>query len=255
MDVTLLPLLKVQRELLQEPRGFVRFQSYLKAMVSGDGDLALPLSGFNPMSKVHVADLLDRLIAMDAEAIASDAVRESVDRLSGVERLCGMPVYRFGLVIADDAQGGWTNRYLYEAKDRFENRYGLRKGFITASLWSSEEPEAERVRLETAGAIFRTAWLWRHGLPATLGQMLRQEGMVARFAGRALENGTDRIVAALVQKNIDSSHYPTIMGCLYGDEAAESLGYAPVGMTPNGGLQYAASDEFLGGDDPVDALL
>jgi hypothetical protein len=167
-----------------------------------------------------------------------------------------MPVYRFGLVIADDAQGGWTNRYLFEAKDRFENRYGVRKGFITALFWSSEEPEAEHVRLETVGAIFRTAWIWTHGQPVTLGQMLRQEGMVARFAGAVPKDRTDKIVAALVRENFDSSHYPTIMACLYGDEVAASLGYDRIGMTEWGGMRYAASDEFLsGGDDPVDALI
>lgn len=255
MDVEMLPLLKVQRELLLEPRGLGRFQSYLKTMVGEDGDIALPLSAFNPMSKAHVGGVLDKLLGMEAETIAACAVRESIERLRRVEALRGMPVYRFGLVIADDAQGGWTNRYLFEAKDRFESRYGVRKGFITALLWSSEEPEPERVRRETEGAIFRTAWIWTHGLPKTLGQMMRQEGMVARFARAGSARGTDKIAATLVRESLDSRHYPTIMACLYGDEVAELLGYERIGMPERGGMLYATGDEFLGGDDPVDALI
>ena len=254
MDVQLLALLRVQRELLREPRGFGRFQSYLKTMIGGDGELGLPLAAFNPMSKEHVGKVLDTLLAMDAERIAEDALQESVARLSCVEALRGMPVYRFGLVIADDAQGGWTNRYLFEAKDRFENRYGVRKGFITALMWSSEEPNAGRIRQESAGAIFRTAWLWMHGLPTTLGQMLWQEGMVSRFAGVAPEQSMDETSEALLLENMESSHYPTVMPCLYGDEVAESLGYERIGMSERGGMRYAASDKFLGDDDPVDVL-
>src|SRR5260370_18323193 len=100
MDVELLPLLKVQRELLLEPRGFGRIQTYLKTMVGGDGDLALPLSAFNPMSKAHVGSVLDKLLAMEAETIAACEVRESVDRLHRVEALCGMPGHQFGVVLA-----------------------------------------------------------------------------------------------------------------------------------------------------------
>ena len=254
MDVEILALLRVQRELLQEPRGFSRFQSYLKTMVNEDGELGLPLSAFNPMSKGHVGAVLDILLAMEAEKIAAAALQESIERLRRVETLHEIPAYCFGLVVADDAQGGWTNRYLFEAKDRFENRYGVRKGFIAALLWSSEEPTAERIRLETAGAIFRTAWLWTHGLPATLGQMLRQEGMVARFAGMTPEPLVNEASAALLRKNLESSHYPTLIACLYGDEVAESLGYDRIGMFDRDGMRYAISDEFLGSDDPVDAL-
>jgi hypothetical protein len=275
MHLELLPLLQVQRDLLREERGPGRFQSYLKAMRDERGELRLPLSGFNPMSKPHVAELLDRLIAMDAEGIAAEAMRESVGRIgvglasslphpsrmkprdewatrASVDR-SAMPAYRFGLVVADDAKGGWTNRYLFEAKERFENRYAVTHGFITALLWSSEEPTAERVRQETAAAIYRTAWIGRWGLPRTLGEMLRQEGLAARFAGVEAE-GVDAAVEAVVRGHLESTDYPTMMACLYGDAAAEALGYGPVGASERAGLRFAGSVAFLGTDDPVAEL-
>ena len=74
--------------------------------------------------------------------------------------------------------------------------------------------------------------------------------MVARFAGMTPEPLVNEACAALVRKNLESSHYP----CLYGDEVAESLGYERIGMFDRGGMRYAISDEFLGSDDRVDAL-
>jgi hypothetical protein len=156
-----------------------------------------------------------------------------------------MRAYKFGLVVADDARGGWTNRYLFEAKDRFENRYAVTHGFITALLWSSEMPSAERVRQETAAALYRTAWIWRFGLPGTLGEMLRQEGLAARFAGVAAGD-LDATSEAVLRRHLDSRDYPVQMACLYGDAAAETLGYAPLGADVDAGMRFAASAAFLG---------
>ncbi len=253
MDVELLPLLKVQRELLDEPRGWGRFQSYLKSMVGGDGELRLPLAAFNPMSKPHVAKVLDGLIAMDAEGVAAGSMAESGARLKGVAALTGMGRYRCGLVVADDAQGGWTNRYQFDAKERFENRYGVTHGLIGVLLWSSEEASAARVRVETMAAVYRTAWIWRWGAATTLGEMLRQEGMAARFAGVEAE-GLDEGEAEVLRGALESRHCPVQMACLYGDEAAASLGYDGVGVGAWGGLRFAASREFLGDVDAVEAL-
>ena len=250
MEAELIPLLRVQRELLEEPRGFGRFRSYLRTMRADDGELSLPLAGFNPMSKSHVADVLDRLITMEAEAVAAKAIAESARRLGSVE---GLPKLRLGLVVADDAQGGWTNRVLFEAKERFENRYYLRQGLLAVTLWSSDEPAAERVRVETAAAVYRAAWLARYGLPETLGQMMRQEGMVARFAEDETETPRAE-VRKVMDGHLESRHYPVQVACLYGDEAAMGLGYDGVGMTDRGGLWFAASREFLGDEDAVAAL-
>jgi hypothetical protein len=253
MKLELLPLLQIQRDLLREERGPGRFQSYLNTMRDEHGELRLPLPAFNPMSKPHVAELLDRLIAMNAEGLAAEAMRESAGRLSGLAALQGIPSYRFGLVVADDAKGGWTNRYLFDAQDRFENRHNVTHGFITALLWSSDEPAPQRVRQETAAAIYRTAWIWRRGLPRTLREMLRQEGLAARFAGVA-SGAVDAASEAVVERQLDSQDYPTLMACLYGDTAAETLGYGPVGASADAGLRFAASAAFLGNDEPVAAL-
>ena len=85
-----MPLLRVQRDLLDLPRGQERFREYLKVVQGGPGREGLPLSAFNPMSKPHVAELLDALLAMDAEAVGAEAMREAQTQLAGCARSrCG----------------------------------------------------------------------------------------------------------------------------------------------------------------------
>src|SRR4051812_29048824 len=54
--LTHVPLLAVQRELYDLPRGMDRFRKYLGVMTGGTDDIVLPLGGMNPMGKHHVPD-------------------------------------------------------------------------------------------------------------------------------------------------------------------------------------------------------
>jgi hypothetical protein len=233
-----LSLLRIQRDLLDTPRGSARFQQYLATMRDANGELRLPLAAFNPMSKGHVAELLDQLLALDAEAVGEQAMRNAVARLS----LTGEQ--QVGLAIADDAKGGWTNRWLFEAKHRFEGRYEPRHGFITALLWSSEPADRVAIEQQIQAAIFRYAWIVRHGNAQTLGQMIRQETEAARFAGmRAEALKPEQVI--IVQRHLETEHYPAIIACLYGDEAAEACGYDPLGLPPGAGLRYGLHAESV----------
>ena len=230
-----LRLLQIQRNLLDTPRGPARFQRYLATMLDANGNPRLPLAAFNPMSKDHVATLLDRLLAMDAEEIGKTAMNEAGEQLPEFK---GSDSTQVGLVVADDARGGWTNRWLFEAKHQFEGRYEQRRGIITALLWSSEPADAMQVRQKVHAAIYRHDFISRQGPAKTLGQMLTQEGMAAGFAGLSMEP-LPAAVANVIKAHLETTHYPTIIACLYGDEAAEACGYEPLGLPANAGLRYA----------------
>src|SRR5262245_46238917 len=109
--LTLVPMLAVQRELYELPRGHARFRKYLAVMTGGTDDIVLPLQAMNPMGKEHVARTLDALIAVGAEHSAADAIADVEQRLGHVT----LPL-RVGIVITDDVGGGWTNRELIEAQ-------------------------------------------------------------------------------------------------------------------------------------------
>jgi hypothetical protein len=118
MELEQVPLLQIQRDLYTIPRGWERFHEYIRTMTGGTGDMVLPLVAMNPMGKEHVGALLDELLALDAEGVAAGATAEAQQRLV---RAPGQS--KPGLVVCDDAQGGWTNRYFTETNIRF-NRPG-----------------------------------------------------------------------------------------------------------------------------------
>ena len=51
-----------------------------------------------------------------------------------------MRAMKVGLVVADDARGGWTERYCSEFSHRFEGKALDKRGWIVGILWASETP-------------------------------------------------------------------------------------------------------------------
>ncbi len=238
MALELLPLLAVQRELLHTARGFERFRQYLEVMLDERGEVVLPLAAFNPMSKPHVAVLLDSLIAMGAEDVARAALAEATARL-GAATLA----LRVGLVVVDDALGGWTNRFLTDMDHRFGGSGELKRGFSTAYAWTGEETTPAMIRTETLGAVYRHCYKRLHGLPQTLRAMLMLEGLMSVFADAAIEREPAEVgkTRAILARHLDDTARPTVFACFYGDEAAASVGYPPLGVPPWGGFAVAAA--------------
>ena len=71
MEFTVFPLVGTMIDLYEKPRTVERFQEYIK-MLQGEtkGDLAFPISGFNPMAKEHVLDQLKELKKIGAEHLS-----------------------------------------------------------------------------------------------------------------------------------------------------------------------------------------
>lgn len=252
MGLEFLPLLDEQRALLNTARGFERFQRYLETMLDEQGEVRLPLAAFNPMAKPHVAVLLDDLIAADAEGTVRAALAEAAARLGG-----SVPTVRVGLVVVDDALGGWTNRYLTDMDHRFAASGELKRGFATAYVWTGEATTPDLIRAEVLGVVYRHCYKRRHGLPATLRQMLTLEGLVSQFvcAASASESSDRDPASATIARYLDATMTPTIFAALYGDEAALSVGYPPLGVPPWGGFAFASTYARAGQWDPLRSLV
>ncbi len=244
MKLEFVPLLKVQRELYGMPRGMERFRAYLATMIDPETrDLKLPLSGMNPMGKDHIPVLLDQYLAMDAEKIASRAVADAASSLTSVQG-----EFKVALVLSDDAMGGWTNRYTSEFGRRFGTKAYHRRGWLEVGLWTSETPAAETVREQVLATVYRAAHIERHGFAHTLREMLAQEGFAMAQAGctePALDTDDLAYTREVIRPYLDTKDYSTIIACLFGDEAARSLGYAPVGLSARAGFALALHDGRL----------
>jgi hypothetical protein len=244
MKLEFVPLLKTQRELYGMPRGSERFRAYIAAMVDPETrDLKLPLTAMNPMGKDHIPALLDQYLALDADALAARAVAEAEPSLADVGG-----EFKVALVLSDDAMGGWTNRYSSEFSRRFETKAYHKRGWLEVGLWTSETPSVRAIREQVLTTIYRAAHVERRGFARTLGEMLAQEGYATAMAGCVEPSlGADEIAYTreVITPHLDTKNYPTIIACLFGDEAAHALGYAPMGLSERAGFALALYDGRL----------
>ncbi|QEH32192.1 hypothetical protein OJF2_06610 [Aquisphaera giovannonii] len=275
MQIDHVPLLRIQRELHDLPRGRPRFSAYIRTILNeGGADGArLPLVAMNPMGRDHVTALLDDLLALDADRIAAEAVAEAVPTVAEIPGSC-----KLGLVIADDLMGGWTNRFAFEFTDRFGHRDDAgrpradrvspiapdlprraKHSWLSCPLWSSEPASVRAVRESVLATIHRLAYLHRHGPAMTLRDRLAQEGHVLAAAGceaPVLDADDLAYTREAIAPFLDAADMRTAVECLFGDEAARTLGFTPRGLSPRAGLALALNDArrspALAGRTPFD---
>lgn len=214
-----------------------RFQEYLQTLTNGTDAMVLPLSLMNPMGKPHVETRLEHLLELQAEEIAEQALRDAEGRLPFLNE-----TFRVALVLADDTGGGWTHRALTDATHRFEDPGRVNDGWIVVLLWTSEVPTTASIQGAVLSTVYRRLYQNRHGFPRTLHQMMRQEGYATRFAGGwfpSLEKDDLIYTRAVLQPYLGTTHFPTQLACLYGDQVAISVGYPALGLSTDAG--YAAA--------------
>jgi hypothetical protein len=238
MKLEYVPMLAIQRDLYRVPRGSGRFRQYLQTMLDPEtGDLRLPLTMMNPMAREHVEKYIDLLQAMGAEEAGSRAVEEALAKI-GEEP----GQYRVGIVVADDAGGGWTHRAASE-RMHLQSELALEKrGWITAVLWSSEAYGPPEIREEVLISIYRALYVAKRGAPRTLREILLQEGSAMRLAGArnpALEPAALLRTREVLSSRLDCDDPPTLIAALFGDRAARELGHPPLGLPPRAGLALA----------------
>jgi hypothetical protein len=241
MKLEYVPLLSVQRELYQMPRGWERFRAYLATMIDPETrDLKLPLSGMNPMGKEHLPALLDELLAIDADGVAAQAVADAEAELSHIPGQ-----FKVACVVSDDLMGGWTNRYTSEFTRRFGTRAYHKRGWLEVGLWTSEAPSVETVRQHALETVYRAAHIEQHGFTRTLSEMLKQEGYamaMAECTAPTLDADELDYTREVIAPHLDAKDQPILIACLFGDAAADSLGYPTLGLGERAGFALALHD-------------
>ena len=245
MKFELVPILEKLRDLYLIPRGPDRFQAYIDLATGGaraTKDIPYPpLITLNPMAKEHALEFVESWISLGAEGLAKTVLEEAQVRLEPVEFA---PTVKVGLSVLDDLKGGWTNRTFNDAA-RFKVGESLEKtGWVCVPVWTSEIPKPEALRAVVFESACRAAYVLQQGDPKTLREMMAQEGVVAAFANRSLEFDAEELEysRAVISPHLESTHQPTVIACLYGDEAAKELGYPPLGLSKNAGFQVALAD-------------
>lgn len=247
MRIDYVPALPELKRLYEMPRDSKRFFAYLRTMIDEDGDEIgyAPLVLANPMARDHVRELVDRYMEMDADSIALETIVSVLPELSHFDE-------RFDatLVIVDDANGGWTNRfateiYLRQIPDPRTLTSKRRSRFwITGVLWSSEPASEANVRIAMKSAAIRLHYVFENGPARTVSQLIRQEKAVMYRSGKSLaplnrdENSWTRQV---LEDRADEHDLANLVTCLFGDVAAESMGFERLGLPENAGLRTASN--------------
>lgn len=238
MPFEYIPLLAKQLELYTLPRGLERFQTYLRTIVNETGDevTLAPLVAMNPMGREHCNALLEQYLApeLDAERLAQETLAA----------FSSSSLFRVSLVLIDDAKGGWTNRTDCEYKARLASKpLPGQPPWITVGLWTSAPACRETVVEALHLAVSRTLYQHEYGTPKTLADLLAQEAATAPPHPPLDPDElayTQSVLAPLLETSVDNM--PVIVAALFGDTAAVSLGYPPLGLSDNAGLRLAVQD-------------
>lgn len=201
-----------------------RFAAYVARVEHAYG-----LSAFNPMAGAAALECVEALIALDAERLAHDAARD-------VATACAYDA-PITLAVVVGSPGLWTDRLATEVEHRTTQARADGRGL--AYLWTKEPVSADDVRREATAEAVRVMWTALHPAPPTLHAVLAREGLASALAG---ETGHDEpAVRDALDVLGDSAVMGEIGGVLYGDAAAEALGWQPLGIPDRGGLRWAVA--------------
>jgi hypothetical protein len=179
MKFEILPVLNKMVDLYRYPRDINRFKIYMNLLQGNTpGNLAVPISGFNPMAKPHVLDRLMLLEEMKAEEIMKDLLEQLNQTLNNEER-----IFQVVFTLADDLQGGWTNRHSMDYDSKFKLNGMLSRNFCTPLFWTSETIDETVIKQRTLAYCYRTIYRTLDAQPQSLEEHMRQEWFVCAKSG------------------------------------------------------------------------
>jgi hypothetical protein len=233
MRFVLLPLIDTMLEYYSLPQGFERFKEYISLLTGGSGDdMKLPIGGFNPMGKEHVTEKLIELKNLGAEKHIS----EILDKMNSDFANDNQAIeFKVSISLADDLEGGWTNRYTTDYQHKFNTSAFIKRKFITIQFWTSDQLSKDLIEFRTMESVYRLIYQLQFPKQETLEEHIRQEAFVNDKMGSVsgIEPGDLNHYKAFYLEHKDSTDYPLIFNFLYGDKAAENLGYKPGGIKDN----------------------
>ena len=237
MPFTLLPVLDRMIELYQQPRDINRFKAYLATLTTKDGkDIELPIGVYNPMAREHVLERLQLMKELGAE--------EQVNaEITAINQHSDAPtdIVRVTIGLADDLGGGWTNRQSTDYQNKFRTRALLVRNFCTPIFWMSEPVDRSLVASRSREYLYRFMYQQRNGMPKTLADHVRQEADVQSRNNQQPVIDTEQLatVRALFDTSRQRDDYALIFTFLYGDAAANTFGYPPIGAFDDMGFHAA----------------
>jgi hypothetical protein len=226
MAVHVVPTLAAMAEVYRRSpvggRDSPRFATYVEL-----GQEGLPVSGYNPMTSKDALGTIERLLAIDAEAIVAETAAATLERVGSDDAVVALAV-----VVA--TPGLWTDRLGTEVEHRLAGR-----GRNEVVLWQGDDVGVEAVRAAAAADTVRAVWAGRYGIPATVRDAVAQEGLALVMAGMGGRLNDE--AAAVYEVLADDTTLSSMVAFLFGDDAATAMGFTPVGLRPRVGERHAVA--------------
>ena len=239
MKFQLKPILSEIKALYSKPISTERFQEYISRLQGGTkGDLALPISGFNPMAKNHILEKIDELEKLGAEPLMEKTITEFNSTLRESED----KEFLVMLNIADDLKGGWTNYYSTDFDSKFKLNAFVNRKFCVPYFWTSESYSSEIIKSRTLEYLSRTLYRLNNPQPKALEEYLEQEIYVAavvNYNDKNFDKTSFEEIEKYYLKNKGSEEYDRIFNFFYGNKGSDSLGYKKHGIKNFNGYDFA----------------
>ena len=230
-QIQLIPTLATMAEIYRLPReggaASYRFKRYVDLVPRHYG-----LVAYNPMAGPHALEATEYLLAVNAEAVATEAAHEAVHR-------CHYPD-TVTLAVVLCAPGAWTDRLATEIEHRAT--HGLAPGYGLVLHWTRETPTAEQIRREAIAEAVRVMVRAVHGTRESVRSLLHREGLAYALGGNPYGPATPedrRVVDDAVEILGMSEELGDKASILYGDAAAAVLGWTRAGVAEHGGYRWA----------------
>jgi hypothetical protein len=198
-----------------------RFRAYVEA-----GAERVPVHGYNPMTSKDVLPTIEALLAIDGEARLGAAANRVAAELGFTDDVA------MHLTVA--TPGMWTDRLATEVEHRL-----LLRDPGGVLLWFDEPVLVEQLDAAIVAQAVRLVSFHRQGPPITLADAVAQEGEALARAGHLGEHdGAAAEALAVLEHDTD---LPTMVAFLYGDDAARTMGFTPLGLDLHAGERHAVA--------------
>jgi hypothetical protein len=240
MRFELIPVIDTMFDLYEKRRSMERFQEYISILQDKNGDMTLPIVGFNPMAKEHILHKLAELKELKAEQVIQDTIHNLNATLRKEQP---QNIIKVVLNLADDLKGAWTNHYTTDYDSKFKINALVTRNFCTPFFWASENYTKQLITSRTFEYALRTVYWQTNTKPRTLREHIEQEIYVTmknKINSEKIDTTGFELLDNFYSKHQQSDDHSIIFNFLYGDNASKSLEFPTYGITGKlNGFDYA----------------
>ncbi len=197
------------------------------------------LVAYNPMAGDAARETVTQLLSLDAENVACN-IAEHTAMLCEYEQ-------QITMAFVVRSKGMWTDRIATEVDDRFSTRRSRRDHGLV-SMWSRESCNLDDVTREVVAEVVRVMWASIHGASDRMEALFAREGLAYAIAacvcnaepyGGSPSMEERALVSDALEMLRGTRLQRDIVGILYGDDVATTMGFYTLGIGDRAGYRVA----------------